>query len=45
MKFKTYLCVWGDLQESVYKDIYATTLAARLFKALMAIIVIFDLDC
>ena len=44
-KFKAHFCVQSNLQESVYKDIYATTLIARLFKALMAIIIIFDLDC
>ena len=44
-KFKARLCVRGDLQESVHEDTYAATLAARSFRALMAIIAIFDLDC
>ena len=44
-KFKACLYVWSDLQESVHEDMYTTTLAAKLFRALMAIIVIFDLDC
>ena len=33
------------VQKSVYKDTYAIILAARSFRALMAIITIFDLDC
>ena len=36
--------VRGDLQVSQYKDTYAATLAARVFKALMAIATYFDLD-
>ena len=44
-KFKAYFCVQGDLQKLTHKDTYAVTLVVRLFKALMAIIAIFDLDC
>ena len=44
-KFKARLYIRGDLQELVYKDTYAITLAARLFRALMAIVAIFNLDC
>jgi hypothetical protein len=44
-KFKARLCVRGDLQESVHEDTYAATLAARSFRALMAIVAVFDLDC
>ena len=44
-KFKAHLCVQGDLQELTYKDTYAVILAVRLFRVLMAIIVIFNLDC
>lgn len=36
-KFKARLCVRGDLQESVHDDTYAATLAAKSFRALMAI--------
>ena len=45
MRFKACLYIWGDLQELVYGDIYTVTLAVRLFRVLMAIIVIFNLDC
>ena len=44
IRFKDYLYTRGNLQELVYKDIYTATLAARLFRALIAIIVIFNLD-
>ena len=44
MRFKAYLYIQGDLQELVYGDIYAITLAARSFRALIAIIAIFNLD-
>ena len=44
-RFKARLCARGDLQESVHEDTYAATLAARSFRALMAIVAIFDLDC
>ena len=44
-RFKVRICVRGDLQESVHEDTYAATLAARSFRALMAIVAIFDLDC
>jgi len=34
----------GNLQELIYKDIYAAILAAKVFKALTAIITAFNLD-
>ena len=34
----------GDLQVSQFKDTYAATLAARVFRALMAMAAYFDLD-
>jgi Reverse transcriptase (RNA-dependent DNA polymerase) len=42
-KFKARLCVRGDLQ-STEQDTYAATLAARTFRALMAITAVFDLE-
>ena len=45
IKFKAHFYVQGNLQESVHKDTYAATLAAKSFKVLMAIVAIFDLDC
>ena len=45
MRFKARLYIQGDLQKSVHRDIYAVTLAVRLFRALMAIVTIFNLDC
>ena len=42
-KFKARLCVRGDLQMT-QQDTYAATLAARTFRALMAISAAFDLD-
>lgn len=42
-KFKARLCVRGDLQ-STEQDTYAATLAARTFRALMAISAAFDLE-
>jgi hypothetical protein len=41
---KARLIVRGDLQRSQFKDTYAATLAARVFRALMAISAYFDLD-
>jgi hypothetical protein len=43
-KFKARLVVRGDLQISGHTDTYAATLAARVFRALMAIAAYFDLD-
>jgi Reverse transcriptase (RNA-dependent DNA polymerase) len=42
-KFKARLCVRGDMQVTE-KDTYAATLAARTFRALMAIAAAFDLE-
>lgn len=42
--FKARLVVRGDLQTSIFEDTYAATLAARVFRALMAITAFFDLD-
>jgi hypothetical protein len=44
VKYKARLCVRGDLQENKLDDTYAATLAARIFRALMAIAAYFDLD-
>jgi hypothetical protein len=43
-KFKARLVVRGDLQRSKNEETYAATLAARVFRALMAIAAYFDLD-
>ena len=44
IKFKARLCVRGDLQPLTHQDNYAATLAARTFRALMAITAAFDLE-
>lgn len=44
VKYKARLCVRGNLQETDYKDNYAATLAARTFRALMAILAAFYLE-
>src|SRR2546423_2508393 len=44
LKFKARLCVRGDLQPLTNQDNYAATLAARTFRALMAIAAAFDLE-
>ena len=44
VKFKARLCVRGDLQQSIYQDNYAATLAARTFRALMAVTAAFNLE-
>jgi Reverse transcriptase (RNA-dependent DNA polymerase) len=43
LKFKARLCVRGDLQVTE-QDTYAATLAARTFRALLAIAAAFDLE-
>ncbi|RDW86563.1 uncharacterized protein DSM5745_03205 [Aspergillus mulundensis] len=43
-KFKARLCARGDLQPSNYADTAAATLAARLFRLMMALVAYFDLD-
>ena len=43
VKFKARLCVRGDLQ-STEQDTYAATLAARTFRALIAVAAAFDLE-
>ncbi|KAF4311103.1 Integrase catalytic core [Botryosphaeria dothidea] len=42
-KIKARVCVRGDLQVS-YQDTYAATLAFRIFRTLMAIVCVFDLE-
>ena len=44
IKYKARLIVQGDLQVSQFKDTYIATLAARVFKALIAIAAYFNLD-
>ena len=41
-KYKARLCAWGDLQNTE-EDTYAATLAARIFRALMALTAAFVL--
>ena len=43
-KFKAYIYIRGDLQFWNNDNTYAATLAARLFRLLMALIVKFDLE-
>jgi hypothetical protein len=43
-KFKARICVRGDLQPRTDKDTYAATLAARTFRALVAITAAYDLE-
>ena len=44
LKYKARICVRGDLQPQTYlHDTYAATLAAKVFRLLMAIIAYFDL--
>ena len=43
-KLKARLCVRGDLQPWSHRDNYAATLAAKVFRALMAIAAYFDLE-
>ena len=42
-KYKARLCVRGDLQQTE-QDTYAATLAARVFRALIAIVTAFNLE-
>ena len=44
IKFKARLYIRGNLQQLIYKDTYIVTLAAKVFRALIAIIAAFDLD-
>ena len=44
LKYKARLVVRGDLQILQFKDTYAATLAARVFRALMAIAAYFNLN-
>jgi hypothetical protein len=44
IKYKARLVVRGDLQIMLYEDTRATTLAARVFRLLMAILAVFDLE-
>jgi hypothetical protein len=44
IKFKARICVREDLQQWNNKDTYAATLAARTFRALMAITAAYDLE-
>jgi hypothetical protein len=43
-RYKARICVRGDLQPPNNRDNYAATLAAKVFRALMAIVAYFDLD-
>ena len=43
VKYKTRLCARGDLQRTE-QDTFAAILAARIFRALMAIVAAFDLE-
>ena len=44
IKYKARLCVRGDMQRLTLKDTYAATLAAKVFRAIMSMVAIFDLD-
>lgn len=44
MKYKTRICVQGDLQERSIEDNYAATLVAWTFQALMALTAVYDLE-
>jgi hypothetical protein len=44
VKFKARICVRGDLQPRNDRDTYAATLAARIFRVLMAITAAYDLE-
>ena len=44
VKFKAYICVQSDLQWLSEKDTYAAILAAKIFRAIMAIIAAFNLE-
>ena len=43
-KYKSRLCVRGDLQRLTLHDTYAATLAAKVFRTMMALTAAFDLD-
>src|SRR5436189_4385344 len=43
IKYKARLVARGDLQYTI-EDTYATTLTTQIFRAIMAIIVVFDLE-
>jgi hypothetical protein len=43
-RFKARICVRGDLQPFNNQDNYAATLAAKVFRSLMAITALFDLE-
>ncbi len=44
IKYKTRLCVRGDLQDPMHLNTYATTLVACIFRTLMAIMAAFGLE-
>ena len=44
LKYKARLVVRGDLQRSQLQETYAATLAARIFRCLMALTAHFDLN-
>ena len=44
LKFKARIVVRSNLQKSQFQDTYAATLAARVFRALIAIAAYFNLD-
>jgi len=43
-KYKSRLCVRGDLQRLTLQDTYAATLAAKVFRTMMALTAAFDLE-
>lgn len=43
-KFKARICVRGNLQPKTDEEIYASTLAFQVFRLLMAIVALFDLE-
>jgi Reverse transcriptase (RNA-dependent DNA polymerase) len=44
VKYKARLCVRGDKQRLTLQDTYAATLAAKVFRTMMALATVFDLE-
>jgi transposase InsO family protein len=44
VKYKSRLCVRGDLQRLTLQDTFAATLAGKVFRMMMALTAVFDLD-
>jgi len=44
LKYKAQVCVRGDLQYYLLKNTYAAIFAAKVFRTLMAILAVFNLE-